>query len=473
MNVLKTMRRIRHIHFVGLGGEGMSGIAEVLLTQGYQVSGSDLMENTALKRLRQLGASVSIGHHANHIQDTDVVVVSSAVDPNNPELCAARERRIPIVPRAGMLAELMRFRYGIAIAGSHGKTTTTSLIASLLAEAGLDPTFVIGGKLNSTELNARLGASPYFVAEADESDASFLHLHPMAVVVTNIDRDHLPTYQGNFALLQQAFLDFIHQLPFYGFAVLCLDDPIIKNLLPKISRSFITYGFHPDADYRITHYRQEGLRSHFSVESRDGKILNIHLNMPGRHNAQNATAALVVALDEGIPISTIQDALLHFGGVHRRFNVWGEFHIEQGSVILMDDYGHHPTEVAVTIETVRAAWPNRRLVMVYQPHRYTRTRDTFEDTTEVLSGVDQLVMLEVYGAGDEPIPDADGRALCRGIRHRGRVDPIFATDEKALWSILNTLLKEGDVLVMQGAGNIGAMAAEAAKYLCQFGELEK
>jgi UDP-N-acetylmuramate--alanine ligase len=428
----KRMRRTRCIHFIGLGGVGMSGIAEVLLTEGYQISGSDIADSTVLTRLKKLGATVYIGHHPSQVLDADVVVVSSAVHADNPEIVMAREKRIPIVLRAAMLAELMRFRYGIAVAGSHGKTTTTSLLASLLAEGGLDPTFVIGGRLNSAGAHARLGAGRYLVAEADESDASFFHLYPMVVIVTNVDRDHLCNYQGDFSLLKQAFVDFIHQLPFYGSAVLCLDDPVLATLLPSINRSFVTYGFHPEADYRISDYVQIGLRSHFIVHCQNGSSIDIQLNLPGRHNALNATAAIAVAVDEGVEPQAIQSALTHFAGIGRRFQVWGDYPQSEGSIVLMDDYGHHPKEVAVTIAAVRDAWPGRRLVMVYQPHRYTRTRETFEDSTEVLSTVDVLLLMEVYSAGEEPIVDADSRALCRSIRQRGGVEPIFISDEAAL-----------------------------------------
>lgn len=464
----KLMRRTRHIHFIGLGGVGMSGIAEVLLTEGYQISGSDLSESAVLTRLKKLGAIVYVGHQASQVLDADVVVVSSAVAPDNVEMLMAKEKRIPVVLRAEMLAELMRFRYGIAIAGSHGKTTTTSLLASLFAEGGLDPTFVIGGRLNSAGAHARLGSGRYLVAEADESDASFFHLYPMVVIVTNVDRDHLCNYQGDFSLLKQAFVDFIHQLPFYGSAVLCLDDPVLASLLPSINRSFVTYGFQAEADYRISDYKQTGLQSHFKVHCKDGSVMDIQLNLPGRHNALNATAALAVALDEGVDRASIQTALTQFAGIGRRFQVWGEYAQGAGHIVLMDDYGHHPKEVDVTIAAVRDAWPDRRLVMVYQPHRYTRTCETFEDTTEVLSTVDILLLMEVYAAGEEPIVDADSRALCRSIRQRGQVEPIFISDETALYQTLSKVLKPGDILLMQGAGNIGSIAAETAKHACQW-----
>ena len=463
------MRRTRCIHFIGLGGVGMSGIAEVLLTEGYQISGSDLTDSAVLSRLKKLGATVYIGHDSSQVLDADVVVVSSAVHSDNPEMVMAREKRIPIVLRAAMLAELMRFRYGIAVAGSHGKTTTTSLLASLLAEGGLDPTFVIGGRLNSAGAHARLGTGRYLVAEADESDASFFHLYPMVVIVTNVDRDHLCNYQGDFSLLKQAFVDFIHQLPFYGSAVLCLDDPVLATLLPSINRAFVTYGFHPEADYRISDYVQKGLHSHFVVHCKNGASIEIQLNLPGRHNALNATAAIAVAVDEGVEPQAIQSALMHFAGIGRRFQVWGEYPQGEGSIILMDDYGHHPKEVAVTIAAVRDAWPDRRLVLVYQPHRYTRTSETFEDTTELLAtAADEVLLMEVYAAGEEPIVDADSRALCRSIRHRGGVDPIFISDEAALIQTLSKVLKAGDVLLMQGAGNIGSIAADMAKHECRW-----
>ena len=462
------MRRVERIHFVGLGGVGMSGIAEVLLNQGYHISGSDIAWNPSLKRLESLGAVVQIGHQASHISEADVVVVSSAVLADNVELQAAREHRIPIVPRAGMLAELMRFRYGIAIAGTHGKTTTTSLLASVLAEAGLDPTFVIGGRLNSTGVNARLGVSRYLVAEADESDASFLHLNPMVSIVTNIDRDHLPTYEGDFNRLKQAFVDFLDQLPFYGLAVLCADDEEIRSLVPQLSRPFTTYGFHPEADYRIVSYRQEGVRSYFSVQYHQEEPWSFCLNLPGRHNAQNATSVLAVALEEGVPIPIIASAFENFSGVGRRFQVWGEYDLPSGGhFLLMDDYGHHPREVSVTSLAAKDAWPDRRLVMVYQPHRYTRTQDTFDETVAVLSAVDVVVLMNIYPAGEPPIPGVTSEALCEALRAKG-CQPYLAEDGEALWRLLPQIVEPNDVLLLQGAGSVGGLAVDLSKRQGQF-----
>lgn len=462
------MRRVDRIHFVGLGGVGMSGIAEVLLNQGYHISGSDIAWNPSLRRLESLGARVQIGHEPLYVLEADVVVVSSAVDANNVELEAARARRIPLVPRAGMLAELMRFRYGIAVAGTHGKTTTTSLLASVLAEAGLDPTFVIGGRLNSAGVNARLGVSRYLVAEADESDASFLHLNPMISIVTNIDEDHLPTYEGDFNRLKQAFVDFLEQLPFYGLAVLCMDDEQIRSLIPSLSRPFVTYGFDVEADYRIIAYRQEGTRSYFSVSYRNNEPWAFCLNLPGRHNAENATAVLAVALEEGVSPQVVGRAFEQFSGVGRRFQVWGEYPlVAGGQFLLMDDYGHHPREVEVTAVAVKAAWPERRLVMVYQPHRYTRTRDTFDETVSVLSKVDVVVLLNVYSAGEAVIPGVNSEALCEALKLKG-CSPYCVEDADSLWPLLSTLVQANDVLLLQGAGSVGGMAADLSKRQGQF-----
>lgn len=460
---IPEMRRIRRIHFVGIGGVGMCGIAEVLLNQGYAVSGSDLKSGPSTERLKQLGATIFIGHRAENIQDVNVVVVSSAVHSGNPELDAARENRIPIVPRAEMLGELMRYRHGIAVAGTHGKTTTTSLIASILAEGGLDPTFVIGGRLNSAGTNAKLGGSRFFVAEADESDASFLHLQPMVSVVTNIDADHMETYGGDFNRLKDTFLQFLHNLPFYGIAVLCVDDPVIRELLPSISRPVITYGIDSDADVRATQIESCGLRTKYRVERREAEPLDITLNIPGRHNVLNSLAAIAVATDESIPSAAIVAALEKFQGVGRRFQIQGEIPIAEGSVTLVDDYGHHPREVAATVAAARQSWPDRRLVMIYQPHRYTRTRDLYEDFVHVLSDVDVLLLMEVYSAGEEPITGADGRSLCRSIRLRGAVEPIFIEDAKELPTVLGNILQSGDVVMTQGAGNVGAISLQLAK----------
>lgn len=455
--------RIRRVHFVGIGGAGMGGIAEVLLNQGYAVAGSDRSENAMTRRLQSLGATVHLGHDAAHIDNADAVVISSAVAADNPEVLAARERRLPIVPRAEMLAEIMRFRYGIAIAGTHGKTTTTSLIASLLAEAGLDPTFVIGGKLNSAGTNARLGTSRYFVAEADESDASFLYLKPMMSVVTNIDADHLGTYDDSFDKLRDTFLTFLHHLPFYGLAILCVDDPVVCEVLPNVARPMITYGFAPQADVRAIDHQQRGLQNHFTVLRKNREPLPVILNMPGTHNVQNALAAIAIASELNVADSVIQRALLQFAGVGRRLQIYGEYPIAEGAVTLIDDYGHHPREISATLESIRKAWPERRLVMTYQPHRFTRTRDLFEDFSRVLSTVDVLLMLDIYSAGEPPITNIDSRSLCRNIRQHNKVDPVFVGAIEALPQTLTHVLQDGDILLMQGAGDIGAMATRLAE----------
>ncbi|MFI4954541.1 MAG: UDP-N-acetylmuramate--L-alanine ligase [Gammaproteobacteria bacterium] len=456
-----TMRRTRHIHFVGVGGAGMSGIAEVLLTQGYVVSGSDLNENNATQRLTQLGASIMIGHRAENIQGADVVVISSAVPTHNPEVNAAQQALIPIVPRAEMLGELMRFRYGIAIAGTHGKTTTTSLVTSIFAEAGLDPTFIIGGLLNSVGCNARLGNGRYLVAEADESDASFLHLQPMVTVVTNIDRDHMATYHNDFSLLCDTFVSFIQRLPFYGLVVVCIDNPTIRELLPRLQRPVITYGFSEDADVQIIEYAQDKRTSMFTVlyKQRDEQISFI-LNLPGQHNVLNATAACVVAMEEGVAIEAIQQAFTQFSGVGRRMQITENHNWQQRSITVIDDYGHHPQEIRATLAAIRGAWPEKRIVMVFQPHRYSRTQDLFDDFVAVLSTVDVLVLLDVYSAGEELIPGADGRALSGSIRRFGQLDPIFVPEKQELSNVLDTVLIDGDILVFQGAGDVGRLAAQ-------------
>jgi UDP-N-acetylmuramate--alanine ligase len=455
------MRRIRRIHMIGVGGTGMSGIAEVLVNLGYAVSGSDLRPSSVTARLQQLGIEVFIGHAAEHVRDADVVVSSSAVRADNPEVVAARAARVPVVPRAEMLAELMRYRHGIAVAGTHGKTTTTSLIAAVFAEAGLDPTFVIGGLVNSAGSNAQLGASRFLVAEADESDASFLHLQPMVTVVTNIEADHMETYGGDFATLRSTFLEFLHNLPFYGLAVLCVDDPVVAGLLPDLSRQFLTYGFDEAADYRIMDVHKQGLTTEFTV-SRPGDLppLSIQLNMPGEHNVLNATAAIAVACDEGVDDAAIQRGLAGFAGVGRRFSVLGELAVAGGSALLVDDYGHHPTEVRATLESARQAWPDRRVVMVYQPHRYSRTRDLYEDFVAVLSRCDALLLLDVYPAGEEPIPGADSRSLTRSIRQRGQVEPVFVESIDEVANVLCGILRDGDVVITQGAGNIARLAQD-------------
>ncbi|MCC4272108.1 UDP-N-acetylmuramate--L-alanine ligase [Marinobacter nauticus] len=458
------MRRIRHIHFVGIGGAGMSGIAEVLKNQGYDVSGSDIRDSAVTARLRAMDVDVYIGHRAENTDQADVVVVSSAVAGDNPEVVSARERRVPIVPRAEMLAEIMRYRHGIAVAGTHGKTTTTSLIASVLGEAGLDPTFVIGGKLNSAGTNAQLGGSRYLVAEADESDASFLHLTPVISVVTNIEADHMDTYGGDVEKLKQTFVDFLHNLPFYGVAVMCVDDDYVQEIIPRISRAIITYGIdNPDADYRAENITSDGLKTRFLVRRPGGRPdLQVELKMPGRHNVLNALATIAVATDEGVDDQAICRGLAGFAGVGRRFQVYGEYQTPKAAATLVDDYGHHPTEVEAVIRAAREAWPERRIVMLYQPHRYTRTRDLYEDFVRVLSEVDGLLLMDVYSAGEPAIPGADGRALCRSIRQRGKVEPVFVEDNREIESLLANVLQDGDLLITQGAGDIGGVAARLA-----------
>ncbi len=452
------MRRIRQIHFIGIGGVGMCGIAEVLLNQGYRISGSDMKDSVVTDRLASLGALITIGHQEENIRNADVVVISTAVSEENPELKAARQQRIPVVRRAEMLAELMRYRHGIAVAGTHGKTTTTSLLASMMAEANLDPTFVIGGRLNSAGTNAQLGGSRYLVAEADESDASFLHLQPMVAIVTNIDADHMDTYGGDFNVLKQTFVNFLHNLPFYGLAVLCTDDPVVTEILPNVSRPILTYGFNEGADFRATHLQMNGLQTHFTVVRPAGHSeLQVTLNMPGRHNVLNALACIAVATDEGISDEAIANALQRFEGVGRRFQILGEVSVNDGSVTLVDDYGHHPREVEAVIQAIRDGWPERRLVMIYQPHRYSRTRDLYEDFVRVLSETDLLLMLDVYAAGEQPIPGADTRSLCRSIRQRG-VEPVFVESTDDLSDLLKTLLRPGDLLLTQGAGDITSLA---------------
>ncbi len=454
------MGRVRRVHFVGIGGAGMSGIAEVMHNLGYQVSGADLRENAVTRRLRDMGVTVSIGHDAANVADCDVVVVSTAIAAENSELVAAREQRIPVVPRAEMLAELMRFRYGIGVAGTHGKTTTTSLTASLLAEGGLDPTFVIGGQLNSAATNAQLGAGHYLVAEADESDASFLYLQPSMAIVTNIDADHLPTYEGDFDRLRQTFIEFLHHLPFYGLAVLCLDDPEVAHVLEQVNRPVITYGIETDADVKASDVQQQGKQTHFVVH-RPGhdEPLPVTLNLPGQHNVLNALAAIAVATELGVADAAIQKGLAGFQGISRRFQLAGEIMTAAGKVLMIDDYAHHPREIAPTLAAVRAGWPERRLVVVFQPHRYSRTHDLFDDFIKVLSSVDVLVLGEVYAAGEAPISGADGRALSRGIRARGQVDPVFVEELDSLPEVLKDLLHDGDVLLTLGAGDIGSAAA--------------
>lgn len=466
-----AMGRIRCAHFVGIGGAGMGGIAEVLLNLGYEVSGSDLRENSVTQRLAAQGAKIYIGHAAEQVQGCDVVVVSSAVNETNPEVVAARALRIPVVPRAEMLAELMRFRYGIAVAGTHGKTTTTSLVASLLAEGGLDPTFVIGGRLNSAASHARLGSGQYLVAEADESDASFLYLQPMLAVVTNVDADHLSTYGGDFQRLRQTFIEFLHHLPFYGLAVLCLDDTEIRSLLDDITRPVRTYAIESaDADLQAVDIQQQGAVMRFTVRRKQAKPLPITLNLPGYHNVLNALAAIAVAMELGVSDRVIQTGLEQFAGIGRRFQINGEINWRDGSVLLIDDYGHHPREIAATIQAVRQGWPEYRLVVAFQPHRYSRTQDLFEDFSQVLSEADVLLVTEVYAAGETALAGADGRALCRAIRNRGRVEPVFVNEVESLPDALSNVLQAKDVLLTLGAGSIGNIANMLSQRLAEPGD---
>ncbi len=460
--------RMHKIHFVGIGGSGMSGIAEVLLNLGYRVSGSDLKASGITQRLSSLGAAIQIGHKPENIEKVDVVVVSSAVDGSNIEIRIARQQRIPVIPRAEMLAELMRFRFGIAIGGTHGKTTTTSLTASILAEAGLDPTFVIGGRLNSAGTNAQLGRGDYLVAEADESDASFLYLQPIIAVVTNIDCDHMETYHGDFSSLKKVFVEFLHHVPFYGLAVVCLDDPGVREILGQISKPVKTYGTREDADVRAEEITQSGLQSRFKVR-RWGNFgdLDITLNLPGRHNILNALAAICVATEMRVPDQAIQTSLNEFKGIGRRFQILGELRLADGTIVLLDDYGHHPREMAATIAAARLAWPARRLVLIFQPHRYTRTRDLFEDFVQELSSVDVLVLLDVYSAGESPIAGADGRTLSSAVRLRGQVNPVFVGDSSELSNISSSILKAGDLVITMGAGNVGQIASELPEQLAK------
>ena len=457
-----SMRRVRRVHFVGIGGVGMSGIAEVLLNLGYMVSGSDMAESASVRNLRKSGAQVWIGHDAEWVHGADVVVISTAVKADNPEVIEAREQRIPVIRRAEMLAELMRFRYGIAVAGTHGKTTTTSLVASVLGEGGLDPTYVIGGKLNSSNCHARLGSGHYLVAEADESDASFLHLQPMIAIVTNIDADHMDTYGGDFEKLKDTFVEFLHNLPFYGMAVMCGDEPVVRELIPRAARPVLTYGFEEGNDARATNVRADGTGMLFTVQLPGNDPFDVRLNQPGRHNVLNALSAMVVANELGVEIEAMRRALAGFQGIGRRQQSYGVVQVDDRQVQLVDDYGHHPRELAVTIEAVRGAYPGRRLVLAFQPHRYTRTRDLLDDFATVLSEPDALLLSEVYAAGEAPIPNADGRALARAVRARGRLEPVFVEKVDEMPEVLEGLLHDGDVLLIMGAGNIGQLAQRLA-----------
>jgi UDP-N-acetylmuramate--alanine ligase len=455
------MRRIHTIHFVGIGGTGMSGIAEVLLNLGYSVQGSDIRASATTRHLESLGARVMIGHRADNVAGADVVVVSSAIDAANPELAQAVAERVPVVQRAEMLGELMRFRYSIAVAGTHGKTTTTSLVASVLAEGGADPTFVIGGRLKSAASHARLGAGRYLVAEADESDASFMHLQPMIAIVTNVDADHLGTHGGDFEHLKTSFVEFLHNLPFYGLAVLCSDDAAAASLLPRIARPYVTYGIEQPADVRAMNLERGPGGTRFEVV-RPGvaEPLPVMLSLPGRHNVLNALAAIAVGTELEVPDDAIQRALAGFQGIDRRLQTLGEIPTASGNVTLVDDYGHHPTEVAATLDAVRQGWPERRVVLVFQPHRYTRTRDLLDDFARVLSDADVLVVSEVYPAGEAAIAGADAKALCRAVRSRGRVEPVLLAGLEELPAVLAEIVRDGDVVLTMGAGSIGAVAQE-------------
>jgi UDP-N-acetylmuramate--alanine ligase len=460
------MRRINTIHFVGIGGSGMGGIAEVLINLGYAVQGSDTRENAVTQHLARIGARICIGHTAENIAGADVVVVSSAIAKGNPEVASAQELRIPVVARAEMLGELMRFRYSIAVAGTHGKTTTTSLVASILAEGGEDPTFVIGGRLKSAGTNARLGAGRYLVAEADESDASFTHLQPLIAIVTNIDNDHLVTHGGNFELLKQSFVDFLHNLPFYGLAVLCLDDTHVRSIVQSVGRPIVSYGLSSeDADVRAVNISRNGLQTNFDVLRTSGKPLNVTVNLPGTHNVLNSLAAIVVASEIGIEDAAIQRALANFQGIDRRLQHIADVKTAVGRVTIIDDYGHHPTEVAATLEALRQGYPDRRIVLAFQPHRYTRTHDLIDDFSKALSAADALLVTEVYAAGETPIPGADGRAICRAVRGRGNVEPIFIDKVESLAESLADVIRDGDVIVTMGAGHISAMSHELPERL--------
>ena len=461
--LVPEMRRVNQIHFIGIGGAGMSGIAEVLLNEGYKISGSDIAESAVTQRLAKAGATVFIGHAAENIQGASVVVASSAIDDSNPEVAAAKAARIPVIQRAQMLAEIMRFRHGIAVAGTHGKTTTTAMISMIYTEAKLDPTFVNGGLVKSAGKNAHLGASRYLIAEADESDVSFLHLQPMVSVVTNIEPDHMDTYGGDFEKMKATYVKFLRNLPFYGLAVMCADDETVMEIAPQVGRQVMTYGFSAKADYRIEDYQQTGFQGHYTVVCPTGERIEVLLNVPGKHNALNATAALAVAKEEGIENEAILAALADFQGAGRRFDQLGSFIRPNGKVMLVDDYGHHPTEVDVTIKAARQGWEGKRVVMVFQPHRYSRTRDLFDDFVQVLSQVDALVMLEVYAAGEAPIVGADSKSLCRSIRNLGKVDPILVSDTEQLGDVLDQIIQDGDLILAQGAGSVSRISRGLAE----------
>ncbi len=465
---------VKHIHFVGIGGSGMSGIAEVLRNLGYEISGSDLADSATLRRLQGLGITTHVGHDAAHIASADAVVTSTAVQADNPEVLAARQRKIPVVPRAMMLAELMRLKRGIAIAGTHGKTTTTSLVASILAEGGLDPTFVIGGRLNSAGANARLGAGDYIVVEADESDASFLNLMPVMSVVTNIDADHMETYGHDFGRLKQAFVDFLHRMPFYGTAILCTDDEAVRSILPDVQCPVTTYGVGEDAQVRAVDIRAVGPQMHFTVQRRNGIVLpdlQVVLNLPGHHNVLNALSAIAIAVELNIPDAAVLKALAEFRGVGRRFQGYGELPVPAaqggGRFTVIEDYGHHPVELAATLSAARGAYPGRRLVLAFQPHRYSRTRDCFEDFVKVLGMADAVLLAEVYAAGEAPIVAADGRSLARAVRVAGKVEPVFVDDIAAMPDAILAMARDGDVVMCMGAGSIGGVPAKLVEKVGQ------
>ena len=462
--------KVKHIHFVGIGGSGMSGIAEVLLNLDYKISGSDMSSNAATRRLSELGALVKQGHDSAFIEGADCIVTSTAVRSDNPEVIAARARRIPVVPRALMLAELMKLKQGIAIAGTHGKTTTTSLVASVLAKAGMDPTFVIGGRLNSAGANARLGSGDYIVVEADESDASFLNLSPMMAVITNIDADHMETYGHDFSRLKQSFVDFSQRLPFYGAAVLCVDDPGVRSIMPMISKPIITYGFSPESQFRAINVVADNGKMRFGVRREGSSALDVELNLPGEHNVLNALAAIAIADELGAEDQAIVNALKEFNGVGRRFQRYGEMPVKdrengQGTFTLIDDYGHHPVEMAATLAAARGAFVGRRIVLAFQPHRFTRTRDLFEDFVKVLASTDVVLLSEIYSAGEAPIVAADGRALTRAVRVAGKVEPIFVEDIAAMPQAIIDTAQPGDVVITMGAGTIGGVAAQVRERL--------
>ena len=453
------MGRVNRIHFVGVGGSGMCGIAEVLLHQGYSVTGSDIADSSVVRRLAELGAQVSVGHEAHNVVGSDVVVVSSAVDTDNPEIVEARRQRIPVVARAEMLGELMRYRRGIAVAGTHGKTTTTGLITSIFQAAGLDPTFVVGGLLKSEGRNAKLGDGKYLIAEADESDASFLFLQPMVAVITNVDQDHLSAYDHDFEKLKQTFIQFVHRLPFYGHVFLCLDDKPACSLMPELARPVYTYGLSAEANFRARDIEYEESVWRFTVERPEERSeLNVELPLPGFHNVRNAVAAIAVATEESIADEAIRQGLKNFSGVGRRFET-REITVREKHLTLVDDYGHHPTEVKNVLDTARLVWPSRRLLMVYQPHRYTRTRDLYDDFVRVLSEVDALILVEIYSAGEQAIPGADSKSLAAGIRQRGGVNPIVVSDPNEARDLVKKLANEGDVVIVQGAGNVSLVSA--------------